>query len=121
MAAFMRSSLHHRQILAAPFGDAAAQPRHVLEAGLAQHRAYRPRVLAHLAGHHHGLGFVLLQLADAPGDGGVRNVHGIHDVAGAKVLLVAHIQHQRAFAVHQIHELLRGDGASASLHFVAHE
>ena len=49
----------------------------------------------------------------------MRDVQRIDDVAFAELLLVAHVEHQRAFTVDQPDELLRRHGLPAALHFVA--
>lgn len=74
----------------------------------------RASVLAHLAHDHHRFVLELLQLGQAFLQRTERNVAGIGNVAFAKFLAVAHIQHQGAFPVHQMGELMSGNRFAAA-------
>lgn len=74
----------------------------------------RASVLAHLAHDHHRFVLEFLQLGQAFLQRTERNVAGIGNVAFAKFLAVAHIQHQGTFPVHQMGELVGGNGFAAA-------
>ncbi len=76
-------------------------------------------MLALLAGNHHRLFAVFLELINATGQGRKRYVHRIYDMALIELFLVPHVEYNGVFPVDHVHQLLSAHRGPTSASFIA--